>query len=1315
MAEAQNTPPTWSDLLPTKEKDDKKPSWADLLKEPPPTFQQPLISGGKLTAEEIERLLDKTPGQLKAQGLMTGDVKEPTVPLEDYPSVQKRTMRSQLRYRGGIAPIPKSETGEVVYGQAKPDLPAFRKALRYEGAGAEPKRIAEWQEDVVKKPFREMRESAAEMGPIAGMIYGATQGAKVGRPLVGGVLGGIGGAMFSKPLLTGKPATVPEMGEAGVWGLLPQGRILKPSLSRIKNVLRGAGEVGSVGAAAAQTREILETGKPLSATETIRHATFPAVLGGGIGAMGKAKKLPQFLSQKEQNLADTYAVFEAIGEKPPPSIIKRIKDSGDDLRTILLARARPVEVGERAIYDYYKKELPKLDMAAQLEQLAGSPGRAEAAVHPFRQEVMKPIHRLAGPLGQFFPSLQKEMRDDFSTYMLLKRTVDRLQSAERTAAEIKETSTLLKKLKRLRSTKKRKVEIGELENKIAGLRQRSGKEVGKFTIKEAQTQLKTLEEKLGSVRFSQLKEIGEKYQQHADTALRRQVESGRISQKSYDIIKADNDFYAPFRLLEHADKPWQLKRIKGIKGDELPKMKDMVSALDEVIWTTSQMADRNEFLLKFKKLADVDKDGVFIQKIKESTKVPKGFDKIMVLDRGEPLYYQVESKIADPIKFFQGGKADEMLTGWLGKLSGFTKGFYTLYNAKFQIANLLSADAPTAALMSDFGIYMGGPKAATKLQKANKILDPIVFGIEFAKSLASGGKAKFGVYDEHFMNALKSGTMRNTLQAMLTPEAITSYKPLGKGTFNIIKNAGELANTVEEAFAIQGVMRAMRKRGMKDVEAWRKQYPQDVTEIRRLHGSPDFNRLGSGLPNFSMQRANLLYFFLNARIQGQVRDLERLGNVTNTKKWLYAMGRMGSTVGMATAFNHLHNKEKHADELAKIPDYWKKNNWIVFGNKYITNPHDPEGGKILEHTAVQKRESAKLFSNTVEFVIDRMKDDDPESYADFLKNMAEVISPINIEGDTPKESFESALAGFNPWLRAPAEVYFNKKLWQHRPILPRGAVERFPELQVTPRTRPVFEGLAHEISMKTGGKYSDALGVPIGGKAPSWMRSPAKLEHLSDALTGGLFTQFVPKPKVVGRDDWRNSWLMRTVGSRFLNPGYLPQDKELEKKRREAGKWAASEAFAGIRDAKEYIALGRKAGWSDEGIMEQAKSRYRLGGRGITRENIKNFKMVERVFAELKKEQLRGTPGWDIKSLSNYPAKQRAGLIMHMAEQLPMLADLPVARADFITQMVEERYATPETMRWMGILNLERIEAGKKGLLPPELMKSMFPQLNKEE
>jgi len=46
---------------------------------------------------------------------------------------------------------------------------------------------------------------------------------------------------------------------------------------------------------------------------------------------------------------------------------------------------------------------------------------------------------------------------------------------------------------------------------------------------------------------------------------------------------------------------------------------------------------------------------------------------------------------------------------------------------------------------------------------------------------------------------------------------------------------------------------------------------------------------------------------------------------------------------------------------------------------------------------------------------------------------------------------------------------------------------------------------------------------------------------------------------------------------------------------------------------------------------------------------------------------------------------------------------------------VEERYATPETMRWMGILNLERIEAGKKGLLPPELMKSMFPQLNKEE
>lgn len=1353
MAEAASTKTPWSDLLPKKKKEEKTP-WADLLKKPadaPSPFPQPLVSGGKLTAQEVEELTGMTPGQLMSEGLMTGDVKEPDAPplkLEDLTPAQRRIYRLQLRHERGVAPVPTSETGEIVYGQAEPDLAGLRKQLRIEGAGAEPRRKAEWWEKNVKKPVREMREQAAEMGPIGGMIAGGTQGARVGRPILGGVLGGIGGAILSNPIFRGRAATLPEMGEAGVWGALPGGQAFKPSLSRIKNVLRGAGEVGTVAAGAAQTREILETGKPLSAKETVKHAAVPAVIGGALGAMGKAPKEPQFLSKKEQNLADTYEVFKALGEKPPPSIIKRIKESGDDLRTILLARARPVEVGERQIYDYYKKELPKLDMAAQLEQLAGSPGRAEAAVHPFRKEVMKPIHRLAGPVGKFFPSLQKKMRDDFSTYMFLKRTVDRLQSAERTAAEIKESSTLLKKLKRLRPTKKRAAEIGELEFKLTGLRARSGKEVAEFTIKEAQTQLKTLEGKLGADRFSQLAEIGEKYQLHADTALKRQVESGRISQKTYDNIRADNDFYAPFRLLEYADKPWQLKAIKGIKRKELPKMKDMVSALDEVIWTTNLMADRNEFLLKFKRLADMDKERIFIQKIKESTKVPEGFDKIMVLEKGQPFYYQVKSEIAEPIKFFQGEK-DELVK-MLGKYSAIPKAGMTMYNVRFQIGNLLSADLPTAATLSDMGIYMGGkrspfpkeipilpttgipgivkpgqlnipmPKLGPKGEKAyqalTRIVDPMIFGIDLVKSLSSAGKAKFGVYDARFMNTLKAGNMRNTIQAMLTPEAITGYKPLGKSTFNVFKKVGDLSNAVEEAFAIQGVMRAMRKRGMKDVEAWRRKFPEDVTEIRRLHGSPDFNKLGRGLPEYglSMQRANLLYFFLNARIQGQVRDLERMGNVTNTKKWLYAMGRMGATVGTATALNHLHNKENYAEDLAKVPQWEKDNYWIFFRPNFIPNPSNPDE-MVRDRDLFQKRESAKLMANSVEFAIDQMKDDDPQSYGDFLGNVAEMISPINIEGDTPKERLDSALAGFNPLVRGPAEVFFNRKLWQHRPIMSEQAKKRFPELQVTSRTRPVFEDLAHEVSRKTGGKYNDTLGVPIGGKAPSWLRSPADLEHLADSVTGGLFTQFAQKPEVVGRDDWRNSWFMRTVGSRFLTAGYAVQDKELEKKRREAEKWAASLAHARQQEVKKFKELGRKAEWSDETILKEFIKRHPMEPGEVTKENLVNMGQVERMMASIKVEMLRGSPGWDIKSLGNYPPEQRAELIMHMAEQLPMLDDQATARGDFIQKLVQEKWINPKTMMWMGLLNKERINAGKKGMLPPEMMERMFPKQKEEE
>jgi len=190
---------------------------------------------------------------------------------------------------------------------------------------------------------------------------------------------------------------------------------------------------------------------------------------------------------------------------------------------------------------------------------------------------------------------------------------------------------------------------------------------------------------------------------------------------------------------------------------------------------------------------------------------------------------------------------------------------------------------------------------------------------------------------------------------------------------------------------------------------------------------------------------------------------------------------------------------------------------------------------------------------------------------------------------------------------------------------------------------------------------------------------------------------------------------MRTVGSRFLTAGYAVQDKELEKKSREAEKWAASLAHARQQEVKKFKELGRKAEWSDETILKEFIKRHPMEPGEVTKENLVNMGQVERMMASIKVEMLRGSPGWDIKSLGNYPPQQRAELIMHMAEQLPMLDEQATARGDFIQKLVQEKWINPKTMMWMGLLNKERINAGKKGMLPPEMMERMFPKQKQEE
>lgn len=171
-----------------------------------------------------------------------------------------------------------------------------------------------------------------------------------------------------------------------------------------------------------------------------------------------------------------------------------------------------------------------------------SAGRAALKIQAFVNEVIN--GRIGGRnLGR----LKGEKYNDFQKYLAAKRIIDRIDTQER-----------------LR-------EAGE----------NSSRQTGNITRQDAHVQLEALENKYGDL--DDFAQRAKAFHAHMDNMLQALVASGVLSQESYDNIKAENDFYAPFSIVQQkllADQDSQpvgitgiVKRIKGINY-KLPKTKE---------------------------------------------------------------------------------------------------------------------------------------------------------------------------------------------------------------------------------------------------------------------------------------------------------------------------------------------------------------------------------------------------------------------------------------------------------------------------------------------------------------------------------------------------------------------------------------------------------------------------------------------------------------------------------------------------------------------------------------------------------------------
>ncbi len=884
---------------------------------------------------------------------------------------------------------------------------------------------------------------------------------------------------------------------------------------------------------------------------------------------------------KSNSLEDIYRIFEPV-KKESPSLKERGIKIAEGLRTGFSSKFRPLNKLAEDIAKANGRSSSR-DIAGIMEQLKGSQGKGEAEIYRFDRDVSK---------------LVSGSEKDFNAYMFLRRTLDRLKQ--------------------------------DVSDVAAGNAPRRG--VAGYTPEQIQSKLQTLERQIGPEKIVNFQKAAEGYQHYMDNALKLQVESGRMSPELYQAIKQGNQFYAPFKVmkyLEETSKPEGTgkridttadftKAMEGIEDKDF-RLGDMLGAARQNILLSRILTDKNSAMRHVAELSAFDPDGTFIKRLAPGADAPKGFEPVNVMEGGKVKRYAVNPDVAAALQIY-GTTGGGIISRTLSAFSIPFRAGATALNLPFQVSNLL-ADVPRQALVSKYGI--------------RGVSDLVRYPLDFIQSLYSSIAGDvFGKDNKLFLDFLDSGVAGTTVQEFLTPEALKFKEPttISKSkriASTAINTIPEFAKAIEQTSKVLGIKRAMRFEGVESGAELAKQIPEAITELRRFSGSPDFGRQGKIVED---ARLNLLYMFLNARIQGAVADVGRLTGRDGPKMAAQTWLKVGVPVGMATAYlYYLNNRPGYKEDYEKRPQQERQNYWLLPKDNYITTE---DGEKLRDYWRIPKREIAKWFANATESALNFADKRDPKAAVDFGNSMLQDISPVNISGNTAQERIESVASSLNPVLKAPLEIATGRDLYRHRNLIPDQMKNASPEQQFTPRTAEAFKKLA----------------VAMPDVSPEFLRSPIILENLTRNLTAGLFTQFLPRKKVEGRSDVENQPLLQ----RFQALPY-EDNSEFKRQLQELERDAADEQLTRHRKAVELMDADKNAPLDkilqnspkDEKLMRHIVDLYVAKENGITASE---------------------------RQLLALPAKQRAAYIGHQIQGLTAdkqnEAILEYARKRILTEAV---------------------------------------------
>lgn len=905
-----------------------------------------------------------------------------------------------------------------------------------------------------------------------------------------------------------------------------------------------------------------------------------------------------------ETLEDVYRIFEPA-PKEKISAKRQAVNVIEAVRTGVSSRFRPLNKLAQDVAQAYGLKKPK-DIAGIAEQIKGSQGKGEADIYRFDRDVSSKV---------------SGAEKDFNAYVFLRRSLDRLNQD-------------------LADIQREQAEPGSVKT----LNRRS---VSNYTIPQLESKLALLESKIGPEKLKAFEEAADMYQKHMDQALRLQVESGRMSVDQYNAIKSGNEFYAPFKVMKYMEmqsKPegagsridTAAEFTKAMKGIEDPNFKlgDMLAAARQSILMSRILADKNTVMRNISELSAFDTNGLFIKKLKSTQDAPTGMKAVKVLENGKENRYAVDESVYDALDLF-GGKASGLISKWLSRGSVPFRAGATALNLPFQVSNLM-ADIPRTGLMSKYGVKdVGG--IINPFDAARFILD-------YSSILDSIAANVFGFKSKLYLDFLDSGAAASTVQSALTPGALTFKEPTSisksrRMAESVLYSLPRFSNAIEQTSKIVGIKRAMRMEGVKSGKELAKQIPEAVTEVRRFSGSPDFGRQGKWI---EAARLNLLYMFLNARVQGAIADIGRLTGRDGAKTAAKAWVKIGTVVGIPTVYLWaLNNRPENRDDYSKRSQQERDNYWLIPKGSATGEPQyieTEDGERVRDYWRIPKRESAKWVANMTEQMLNFSEKKDPQAARDFANSMFQELVPVNIQGDTATEKLESVASGLNPLIKAPFELATGRDLYRHRDIMNERMRKASPELQYTDRTATAFKVLAE--------------------KMPDWFpemtRSPIILENLTKNLTAGLLTQFAQRKPVKGRSGIENNPLLQ----RFQSLPFV-DNTEFKTEMQEMERESADAYLTRYREATKLL--------NDN----DGKPLADFAGQAS---DLKTFRML----VDLYVSRANGATSQDRQVLS-LPAEQRAKYVMHQLDGLnpeqKMQAMLDLARKRILTEAVFQEMA----------------------------------------